>query len=291
MVLNLKNTVFCLVRGDSRPFIFLNYFVGGLTMRCRLIMWAGCIFLVFLVGCVSKAQFKAVSNDYNLAQHALQKSEKAKDQCLKDKTELQDQIENCHNENSLLSQKIEALSQTIKGKETVISLQETVIRLFDDSKQTLQTSIKEQISAQKIETSTSPPPMKVVLVNKLLFESGSADLSAEGKTLLKKLTGLMQEERYPHIRGQGHTYDRPLKSTTKYATNWELSVARATTVVRFLHEIVGIEPERISALGFGQYRSIASNETDEGRRQNRRIEIILETTKHKGMVEGTGQVD
>ncbi len=256
-------------------------------MRYRLLMWAGCVFVAFFAGCVSKAQFNAVRNDYNLSQQALQTSEKAKDQCQKDKTELQGQIETIRDENDLLSQKIDELGQTIKGKETVISLQETIIRLFDDSEQTLQTSIKEQIAAQKIEPSTSPPPMKVVLVNKLLFESGSAILSEDGKTLLKKLTGLMQEKRYPNIRVQGHTDNRPLKSTTMYATNWELSVARATTVVRFLQEVVGIEPERISATGFGQYRPIASNETDEGRRQNRRIEIILETTRDKERTEGT----
>ena len=117
----------------------------------------------------------------------------------------------------------------------------------------------------------------MVLVNKLLFESGSAKLSAEGQTVLSKLTGLIQEERYSHIRVQGHTDDRPLKSTSWYATNWELSVARATAVVRFLQETVGVRPERVSATGFGPYRPIASNESDEGRRQNRRIEIILET--------------
>lgn len=260
-------------------------------MRYRLTMWAGCIFVAFLSGCVSQTQFDSVRNDYNLSQSALQTSEKAKDQCQRDKTDLQDQLENSRNENSLLSQKISTIDQTIREKETIISLQETAIRLFDDSQQTLQTNIKEQAAAQKIEMSTSPPPMKVVFVNKLLFESGSAILSEEGKSLLKKLTGLMQEKQYPYIRVQGYTDDRPLKSTTIYATNWELSVARATNVVRFLHETVGIEPERISATGFGQYRPIASNETDEGRRQNRRIEIILETTKYKERTEGIAQTN
>jgi chemotaxis protein MotB len=268
-----------------------NYLTGGLTVRCRFIIWIGCILLALFLGCVSKTQFKAVNNDYQLAQQKISKggkkleeSEKEIDLCRKDLTKLQ-------NQNMLLSQKIEPLSQSIKKKDSVISLQETVIRLFDDSKQTLQTSIKEQIAAQEIEPSTSPPPMKLVLVSKLLFKSGSADLGTEGKTLLKKLTGLMQEEPYPYIQVHGHTDDRSLKSNAMYATNWELSIARAATVVRFLQETVGIEPWRISATGFGQYRPIASNETDEGQRQNRRIEIILEASKPKGWVERAGQID
>ncbi len=260
-------------------------------MRSRLIAWIGCILLALCFGCVSKAQFTAVNSDYQLAQQQISKdgkkleeSEKEIDLCRKDRTKL-------HNENSLLSQKVETLNQSIKKKEIVISLQETVIRLFDDSQQTLQASIKEQIAAQEIEPPTSAPPMKLVLVNKLLFKSGSSDLGTEGKTLLNKLTGLMQEEQYPYIQVHGHTDDRALKSNAMYATNWELSFARAATVVRFLQEIVGIEPQRISATGFGQYRPIASNETDEGRRHNRRIEIILEASKPKGWAERTGQIN
>ena len=71
----------------------------------------------------------------------------------------------------------------------------------------LQTSIDEQIAAQEINTPPPPPPVRVVLVNKLLFESGSARLSEEGKRLLSKLTGLMQDEQYPSVRVQGHTDD------------------------------------------------------------------------------------
>jgi len=150
---------------------------------------------------------------------------------------------------------------------------------YRGSKQTLQTSIDEQIASHQIEMPASDSPVRVVLVNTLLFEPGSAMLSAEGQTLLSKLTGLIKDERYPHIRVQGHTDDRPLKSTSWYASNWELSVARATAVVRFLQDTVGVRPERISATGFGQYRPVASNTSDEGRRQNRRIEIILETIR------------
>lgn len=231
-----------------------------------------------LFGCVSKAQFDAVNYDYQIAQTALEESTQSSDQCKRDKRALQKQVETNNDEIRMLSQRIETQNQTVRKKESVIALQRTFIRLFDDSKQTLQTSIDEQIAAQEINTPPPPPPVRVVLVNKLLFESGSARLSEEGKRLLSKLTGLMQEEQYPSVLVHGHTDDRPLKSTARYTSNWELSVARATSVVGFLQETVGVDPERLSATGFGPYRPIASNDTEEGRRQNRRIEIIIEAT-------------
>ena len=248
-------------------------------MKCRLItIWAGWLVGACLFGCVSKAQFEAVNNDYQLAQTALHESTQASDQCKQDMKALQNQVQTNHDEIRMLSQRIETQNQTVRKKESVIALKRTFIRLFDDSKQTLQTSIDEQIAAKELNTPPPPPPVKVVLVNKLLFESGSARLSEEGKRLLSKLTGLMQDEQYPSVLVQGHTDDRPLKSTARYASNWDLSVARATSVVEFLHETVGVEPERLSATGFGPYRPLASNDTEEGRRQNRRIEIIIEAT-------------
>ena len=76
---------------------------------------------------------------------------------------------------------------------------------------------------------------------------------------------------------QGHTDNAVIRGALKeiFPTNWELSVARATAVVRFLHEVGRLEPERLSACGYSSYRPLVSNDTREGRRQNRRIEIIL----------------
>ena len=95
-------------------------------------IWAGCVAMAFFTGCVSKSQFEAVSKDYSNAQHALEQSQGAAEQCRKDKTELLGQIEYKNNEIGRLSQRIETSNQIIKEKESVISLQSTFIRLFDD---------------------------------------------------------------------------------------------------------------------------------------------------------------
>ncbi|HHW18203.1 MAG TPA: OmpA family protein, partial [Firmicutes bacterium] len=76
------------------------------------------------------------------------------------------------------------------------------------------------------------------------------------------------------IRVEGHTDNWPI-STDKFPSNWELSTARATNVVRFLIEEAGIQPERLQAAGYGEYHPIDSNDTPEGRQRNRRVDVIL----------------
>ncbi len=264
-------------------------------MRNKNKIWLVCLCVLSIGGCVSKSRFNSVSNDYRDAQcqvaagekersellQTIALTEKAHQECLDVQKDLKGQLDNIDTENNALLQKIQVLDQTVKNNETVISIQETVIRLFDDSKQTLQTSIKEQIASQKIAVPSTPAPAKLVLVNRLLFRFGSAELSDDAKKLLAQLTGLLQDKRYAHIRVEGHSDDIPVKSNSAYADNWELSVLRATAVVQFLQNNVGIDPNRLSASGFGHYRPIASNETTEGRHQNRRIEIILEADKEK----------
>lgn len=127
-------------------------------MRYKLILSIACIYMVFIGGCVSKAQLDTVSTDYRIAQEqladrekrhaelqrALEDSKKEIDQCLLDQDALKKQIDTLRDTNNLLSLKIDTLNQTITKKEKVISLQKTVIRMFDDSDQTLQNSIQEQ---------------------------------------------------------------------------------------------------------------------------------------------------
>ena len=135
-----------------------DQFLKGVQVRYKLILSITCIYMVFIGGCVSKAQFDTVNTDYRIAQErlvekekrdaelqrALEDSKKEIDQCLLDQDAQKKQIDTMRDTNNLLSLKIDALNQTIMKKEKVISLQKTVIRMFDDSDQTLQTSIQEQ---------------------------------------------------------------------------------------------------------------------------------------------------
>jgi len=105
------------------------------------------------------------------------------------------------------------------------------------------------------------------------FDQGSADLKPEAMTVLDALSVILKS--IPnHIRFEGHTDNLPI-NTPKFPSNWELSVSRATTCVRFLIERHAFPPEKISALGYGEYRPIASNGTFEGRAKNRRVDIVV----------------
>jgi chemotaxis protein MotB len=108
--------------------------------------------------------------------------------------------------------------------------------------------------------------------SELLFLSGSADLAAESLPVLKKIAEVLKS--LPNqVNIEGHTDNLPI-GTSKFPSNWELSSARATTVVRDLIKN-GIEPPRLSAIGYGEFHPVADNRTEEGRFKNRRVGLLI----------------
>lgn len=208
--------------------------------------------------------------------NALAESRSESDQWRQTYEQLKQEIEKIDTEVQVKRSQIESLNQTIDKQAVVISLQNSIIRLFDDSQGTLQESIREQIQAGSQEMVGASRSVKYVISNKFLFQPNGVSLSDEGKALLTKLAEALFNQSHLHIRVLGHTDDRPLKSSARYADNWELSAARAVAVVRFLAETQGIAPERLTAVGCGQFVPLADNATEAGRSINRRIEIILE---------------
>jgi chemotaxis protein MotB len=113
----------------------------------------------------------------------------------------------------------------------------------------------------------------------LLFASGQATIRNEIGDILRELGAFLQKFAYP-IRIEGHT-DSLAIHTDRFPSNWELSAARAVAVARFFQD-TGVDPERIAALGYGEFHPLASNETPEGRAANRRVEIFLRLDKERG---------
>jgi chemotaxis protein MotB len=122
----------------------------------------------------------------------------------------------------------------------------------------------------------------VTMVDRILFKSGEAALTPQGEQMLTKLGGVLANVDKV-VEVSGHADNQPVESTRKlqFPTNWELSTARATNVVRFLTEKVGIKPRRLKASGYSSSRPVASNATASGRAKNRRIEILLLPDKMK----------
>lgn len=119
--------------------------------------------------------------------------------------------------------------------------------------------------------------LTVNMVDRILFDSGKADIKPGGLEVLRRVGGILKGAADKNIQVEGHTDNVPISPRLKdlFPSNWELSTARATTVLRFLQDSAGIDGSRLSASGFGQYRPQADNETPEGRAQNRRIQIVL----------------
>lgn len=121
-------------------------------------------------------------------------------------------------------------------------------------------------------TSIEERGLVVSIQETLLFDSGSATITAQARLILEKVSTVLASASN-QIRVEGHTDNLPIK-TTQFPSNWELSVIRATNVVQILQND-GIKPARLSATGYGEYRPIASNDTDAGRSRNRRIDLII----------------
>ncbi|MFA6003977.1 MAG: OmpA family protein [Elusimicrobiota bacterium] len=115
--------------------------------------------------------------------------------------------------------------------------------------------------------------LRIVFNAPILFDSGSAVMKESAIPYIIKLTDALSELPNP-IQIEGHTDNRPLIGNKKFDSNWELSSARAFAVLRAL-EINGIPSHRLSAIGYGEYRPIKSNETEDGRMANRRIELNI----------------
>jgi chemotaxis protein MotB len=149
-----------------------------------------------------------------------------------------------------------------------------------DADQKLLEELKKQVGGADV--SGQNGQITVTMVDKVLFKSGEADLSPEGAELLKRLGGVLKGND-KLVEVAGHADNEPVKSEIRelYPTNWELSTARATNVVRFLQDGVGLNPRRMKATGYSSYRPVASNKSANGRAKNRRIEILLLPNKFK----------
>jgi chemotaxis protein MotB len=112
-----------------------------------------------------------------------------------------------------------------------------------------------------------------VLTDGLLFDSGSADVKPQARPLLVKLARVLAHDRSHPFRVEGHTDDVPVAG--RYPSNWELSTARSSAVVRVFLSAGGISGKRLEAVGRAQLEPLASNRTEQGRAKNRRVEIIL----------------
>lgn len=172
--------------------------------------------------------------------------------------------------------------QQLESKQAELSalLQQSeaeLARLTATSK-SLEDKLAAEIKRGDVKVTQSEGRIQVDLIDKVLFDSAQAEISPRGEEVLTRLGGILKDIDDRQIQISGHTDDAPITLPdlkAKFATNWELSTARAVNVVRFLSEKAQVKPGRLLAAGHGQYKPIATNITPKGRAANRRIEVLL----------------
>lgn len=138
-----------------------------------------------------------------------------------------------------------------------------------------ETMTKEDREQLKLELKEDNFGVRVSLDSSAVFDSGSAAMKQEVLKALNKLTALLHEVNRSMLV-EGHTDNQAIR-TPQYPSNWELAAARASTIVRYMIKIHSIEPAKLAAISYADQRPIASNATEDGRKKNRRIEILLMT--------------
>ena len=145
----------------------------------------------------------------------------------------------------------------------------------------LEKDMKAQFSRERrrgtVEVRRAGDRVIISIASAILFKSGSAKIRSESKALLVKFSSLLRRYANREVQVQGHTDNVQISDrlAERWETNWELSAARATRVLRYFVEVGNLDPRRVSGAGMGEFRPIADNNTREGRRTNRRIEIVI----------------
>lgn len=175
--------------------------------------------------------------------------------------------------NSLLSQKMKELDE----REGTINELQDMINAQNEKVQKLLNSVKDALlgfGSDELTVREKDGKVYVAISDKLLFESGSAKVDKRGKEALAKLAEVLNKQTDIDVYIEGHTDSKPIH-TAQFQDNWDLSVIRATSVVRILTKDYGVNPLQIQPCGRGEYLPVADNETAEGRSKNRRTEIIM----------------
>ena len=188
-------------------------------------------------------------------------------------SEMRDQMAEKEKDLAAKNAQIQALNEE---KEKAVQEKEKSIAELKKTYNSLVGEMSEEIKKGEVTITQLKDKLSVNMVEKILFDSGSAEIKKDGKKVLDRVAEILTKVTDKQIRVEGFTDNVPISSrlAAKFPTNWELSTARATTVARYLQD-KGIDPKLLGACGYSEYRPITPNDTDEGRAKNRRIEIGL----------------
>jgi chemotaxis protein MotB len=253
----------------------------------RLAAWAiaSLGIVTFFSGClVSKDKYEQAIEETNICrlrteqcEHEVSELERGRQalqktlqQFEKDHQNLLEQMATLQSEREEMAEKIGIFREQLQAREQKIS---QIAKTYQDFVGYLST----EISEGKIRVDQSEKGLKLNLVDKILFPSGSSELTLKGKEVLEKVGFVLKDMKDRKIQVEGHADNVRISPNlrSRFQSNWELSTLRAAAVARFLDERVGIDPRLLAATGYSSYQPVSSNDTLGGRQENRRIEVLL----------------
>jgi len=219
----------------------------------RHIIYLFSLLSLILSGCASTSKYQALQTKY--------------DSLNQEKNELQE-----------VNRQLEAEVDELKNNSIELTSQCESQR---QASQTMINDLTEEADTKTIQINLLKEALKVNLVEKIMFESGSANVTKEGRETLTRIAPVLKEAKDKEIHIVGHCDKLPLGAelSKKYRTNWELSTARAIAIIRVLHWGFNIDPRRMVAMGVGHYRPLDMEIEKKINEKNRAVEIFLAIPK------------
>lgn len=251
--------------------------------------------VLMLTSCVSKKKYAELEEKQKETQDQLNTATIKLNSCLEDKktkvSYLEDQVETLKKTNNALltnqgdlatlskkgAENLERSLESIKEKDLQIKTMRDAINKKDSVTLALVTSLKGalgNINDEDIEVSVEKGVVFVSISDKLLFRSGSYQVSNRAREVLGKVAKVVKDKKDFEFMVEGHTDTDPIK-TECIQDNWDLSTKRATSIVRILQNDFDVDPKRMTAAGRGEYVPVASNDSAEGKAANRRTRIVV----------------
>ncbi len=246
----------------------------------RHISSAAVVTLFAAAGCVTQGEFDKLQSEKNQEIASLQSSRSALEQQVRNlesqRESLEKQRDTLTGERDNLTKQRDSLTQQVAALEAQRARLQASEKQTEGRYDALLANLSEEVRKGQLQVRQLKGMLTVDVAEQLFFDSGRAALKDSGKQVLAKVAESLKGYEDKAIRIVGHTDNVPISGglLKVFPSNWELSAARATTVVRFLQD-AGIAPERLVATGRAEYAPVAPNDSTEGRQKNRRIEITL----------------
>ncbi len=187
------------------------------------------------------------------------------------------ELETARQEAAQLAARSTSLSNDLAQAQGQVTALQQEKEAAASAQKSMQDQMRAALQSKDVTISELQGKLTVNILDRILFNSGEANLKQEGEKVLRQIATVLSQFPHRQIHVIGHTDNIPIRfaAREKFPSNWELSTARATAAVRFLCEQAGVDPKRLGAVGYGEFYPVADNSTEEGRARNRRIEMVI----------------